>query len=340
MGSVKDLKVIEAPKQDQLGIGRFLFSDRYSVFDWGEMPDHIPHKGEALCLMTTYFFEKLEQIGIKTHFRGLVENGKIKALNELNGPSNEMEVSLVRVIPPKYENGKYNYSDYANLSNYLVPLEVIYRNTLPEHSSFRKRAEKGEVDITEYGFLELPGFADILDKPVLDVSTKLEATDRYISWEEARQIAGLTSEELEESKRLLLKVNQIISEEVEKAGLQNLDGKIELAFDTQRDFMVIDSIGTPDECRFEYDGFSISKEVIRKYYRKSNWFNAVAKAKEEAGPKWQEEVPGSPEKLPEDILNLVSQLYMTCANEITGQDWFKGVLSFQEIRKELESIVP
>ena len=26
----------------------FAYSNRYSVFDWGEMPDHIPHKGECL----------------------------------------------------------------------------------------------------------------------------------------------------------------------------------------------------------------------------------------------------------------------------------------------------
>ena len=50
MGSVKDLEVIKQPTQEAMGIGRFHFSDRYSVFDWGEMPDHIGAKGAALCL--------------------------------------------------------------------------------------------------------------------------------------------------------------------------------------------------------------------------------------------------------------------------------------------------
>ena len=59
------------------GTGRFLFSDRYSVFDWGEMPDHIDGKGAALCLMGAYCFEQLEKKGVKTHYHGLVdENGK------------------------------------------------------------------------------------------------------------------------------------------------------------------------------------------------------------------------------------------------------------------------
>ena len=51
MGSVKDLTVINAPSETQAGLGRFAFSDRYSVFDWGEMPDHIDGKGAALCVI-------------------------------------------------------------------------------------------------------------------------------------------------------------------------------------------------------------------------------------------------------------------------------------------------
>ena len=47
MGSVKDLEVTEKPAQNAMGVGRFHFSDRYSVFDWGEMPDRINGKGAA-----------------------------------------------------------------------------------------------------------------------------------------------------------------------------------------------------------------------------------------------------------------------------------------------------
>jgi len=54
MGSVKDLEIVKKPTKDEMGVGRFHFSDRYSVFDWGEMPDHIPSKGAALCLMGAY----------------------------------------------------------------------------------------------------------------------------------------------------------------------------------------------------------------------------------------------------------------------------------------------
>ena len=78
LGSVKDLEVIQKPTQDAMGVGRFHFSDRYSVFDWGEMPDHIEGKGEALCLMGAYCFEQIEALGVKTHYKGLVDkDGKV-----------------------------------------------------------------------------------------------------------------------------------------------------------------------------------------------------------------------------------------------------------------------
>ena len=39
----------------------FEFSDDYSVFDWGKMPDTIDNKGRALALIGAFFFEKLHE---------------------------------------------------------------------------------------------------------------------------------------------------------------------------------------------------------------------------------------------------------------------------------------
>ena len=59
MGSVKDISILEKASADSFGKARFSFSNRYSVFDWGEMPDHLEHKGESIALLSAYFFEKL-----------------------------------------------------------------------------------------------------------------------------------------------------------------------------------------------------------------------------------------------------------------------------------------
>src|SRR3990170_4535282 len=269
MGSVKDLEVIQKPTRDAMGTGRFHFSDRYSVFDWGEMPDHIEGKGEALCLMGAYCFEWLEDKGVETHYRGLIDkNGKVITFEEIEAPTSIMEVNLVNVYKPetRVAHGKieYNYSLFTpNLKNCLIPLEIIYRNGLPEGSSVFKRLEQGKVTYPELGLDHYPKPGDRFPKPIFDVSTKLEKTDRYVSWEEAAKIASLTSIEVAAIKVVLAKVNETINEIAAKAGLVNEDGKIELSFDSQRRLMVIDVIGTLDECRFTLDGFHVSKEIAR-----------------------------------------------------------------------------
>ncbi|RME65554.1 MAG: phosphoribosylaminoimidazolesuccinocarboxamide synthase, partial [Nitrospirae bacterium] len=100
MGSVKDLQIISPPSEREPGVGRFVFSDRYSVFDWGEMPDHIPHKGSALAIIGAYFFEKIESLGIMTHYIAMIENSSRRRLSNLTKASNTMEVQLLRVIKP------------------------------------------------------------------------------------------------------------------------------------------------------------------------------------------------------------------------------------------------
>ena len=133
MGSVKDLEILKKPTQTKTGLGRFIFSDRYSVFDWGEMPDHIDNKGKSLCISAAYFFEKLEKMGIETHYVGLVENEKPKKLDDLKDLSDTMEVKLVRVLKPLQKNNAYDYSIYKKAqNNLLIPLEIIYRNSLPK----------------------------------------------------------------------------------------------------------------------------------------------------------------------------------------------------------------
>ena len=72
MTSVKEFRVAEAATSARLGRGAFVFTDDYSVFDWGKMPDEIPQKGRSLCAMGAANFEALEAEGIPTHYRGVV----------------------------------------------------------------------------------------------------------------------------------------------------------------------------------------------------------------------------------------------------------------------------
>ena len=332
MGSVKDLEIVEKPTKNTMGVGRFHFSDRYSVFDWGEMPDHIEEKGSALCLMGAYCFERLEEKGIKTHYRGLVtQDGKLVTFEELEQPTNIMEFNLVNVFRPKTykENGKlrYDYSVFTpNLKNYLIPLEIMYRNGLPEGSSIFRRVEQGLITIEDLGLDHYPRPGERLSKPIFDVSTKLEEKDRYVTWEEAQKIAGLTYEEVEEVKALFLKVDEMITRIASKAGLDNEDGKIELAFDPERSLMVVDVVGTLDECRFTYDGLHVSKEIARQFYRKTDWFSEVEEVKKRAETEgvqdWRKLCKANPPKLDPVLKTIISELYKAAANELTKHKMF------------------
>jgi phosphoribosylaminoimidazole-succinocarboxamide synthase len=344
MGSVKDIEIVKKPTRDVMGIGRFHFSDRYSVFDWGEMPDHIEGKGEALCLMGAYCFERLEKKGVKTHYRGLIDKNKVVTSEELKQPTNIMEISLVNVLKPKtyVENGKleYDYSVFTpSLKNYLIPLEIIYRNGLPEGSSVFKRLEQGLITIKSLGLDHYPKAGEKLKKPIFDVSTKLEEGDRYVSWVEAQKIAGLTDGEVDRVKALLLKVDETITQMAAKAGLENEDGKIELAFDPFRRLMVVDVVGTLDECRFTYDGLHVSKEIARQYYRKTEWYRDVEeakkKAKEEGVEDWKKLVKTKPPKLDQKLEIIISEMYLATANELTKKKMF-AVPKLADIIKEYE----
>jgi phosphoribosylaminoimidazole-succinocarboxamide synthase len=337
MGSVKDLQFIEKPTADKTGLGNFIFSDRYSVFDWGEMPDHIRYKGSALCIIGAYFFEKLESLGIATHFVGLVEEGKAKKLDELKNPVNVMQVKLVRVVKPDLSGGVYDYSIFQQERvNLLIPLEVIYRNTLPAGSSVFRRLKEGTLTLEEMDLKEMPQADAVLENPVLDASTKLEETDRYMNWREAQDIASLSETELGQIRNITMMINDLITQEVAKVDLTNEDGKVEYGFSPQRNLMLLDVLGTPDECRFNYQGMAVSKEVARIYYRKTDWYKEIEEAKQKDRTNWKSLVKNPPPPLPKRFLELIENAYQAFCNEVTDCEWYRGVPALKSILSEMQ----
>ncbi len=255
----------------------FEYSDRYSVFDWGEMPDQILGKGAALNLMGYAFFQYLEkQIGLKHHMLGLVGTGA----------TNLCSVKNVKVVRPQKEGATYNYQPYQQrLVNSLVPLEVIFRLGLAQGNSLSKRFKSDSELVKQFGLTAVRKEGQLLEKPLIDFSTKLEAGDRYVTYAEAQTISGMTSTEF---KKLIAKTTEIalcLKDFHQKMGLELWDGKVEFAFiegDSQdRDFMLVDSIGI-DELRLISEGKSLSKEFLREIYKNSTWYQALNDAKEEA----------------------------------------------------------
>ncbi len=250
-----------------------------------------------------------------------------------------MEIELLRVLKPRVRENTYDYSIYREEgANFLIPLEIIYRNSLPKGSSVFKRLKEGSLRSEDLGLSEMPYPGQVLEKPLLDVSTKLEASDRYLSWESAKEITGLSENEVEELKRITLLINELITKEARRIGLVNEDGKVEFGFDEDRNLMLVDALGTLDECRFTYEGMPVSKEIARIFYRDTSWYEEIEEAKKKDKVGWKKLVENKPPSLPLSLKYSISMLYKASCSEITGRVWFTDVPSVKEILKEIREL--
>jgi len=353
MTSVKEFVIEEAATPERTGRGRFAFTDDYSVFDWGKMPDPIPGKGASLCAMGAANFELLEAEGVPTHYRGVVSgaseapradgdaasnDGEVVPLAEADEPPREMAIDLSRVPDLPHEGRTYDYDAFHDAAgdNYVVPLEIVFRNTVPVGSSLRGRADPSEFGLSG----SWPDEPVDLPEPVVEFSTKFEESDRYLSRAEADRIAGAAS--IDDLETVARTVNRLVTERAADAGLEHEDGKIECIYvdsgasGTPRangdavsgEIRVADVVGTFDENRFSHDGQQVSKEVVRQYHRREQpeWVAAVDGAKERAKETdiadWRELCERDPEPLPEGVIRAMSDLYRGGANAYLGRDLF------------------
>ena len=243
----------------------FEFSDRYSIFDWGEMPDLLPGKGEALALMGDLFFrhlggasawegwqvperypkfwrdsftssplfKELRRGGISHHCFGLVdEAGRLLPPGK---PSKRLAVKAITrpPAPSRVEGGKvvFDYSAYGKRpETCLVPLEVVFRFGAPEGSSFLSRAASTPGYAQGFGFAETPKAGEMFPYPIAEFFTKLEPSDRFLTREEAMQVGGLTPRELDDLVALTLLLALRLKDIFSPLGLELWDGKFEFAF--------------------------------------------------------------------------------------------------------------
>jgi phosphoribosylaminoimidazole-succinocarboxamide synthase len=335
-GSVKDLY-----KKDNHII--FKYSNRYSIFDWGKMPDEIPQKGEALASMAASFFEFLKQKGFSSHF--------IKATSQ-----DSIEVQSVVVHRPQWVSDHYDYSFYKTQpTDCLVPLEVIFRKHLGQGNSLQARLENNPSYLEDLGLKEKPTSTTSFKPVLVEFSTKLETTDRFLTRKDIAAMNVLSESELQGLRQL----TQQVADEIEKLfasfGVKLWDGKFEFAFGEkqiggERTLMLVDSIG-PDELRLTYEGLPLSKEFLRQIYGPSSWSQAVKKAKELASARktqdWKaickEELHEMPMPLSAVAIQVSALLYKALANELaraTGRELpFSADCSIVQWHKEAQKVL-
>ncbi|UPV75152.1 phosphoribosylaminoimidazolesuccinocarboxamide synthase [Halorussus limi] len=326
MTSVKEFRVEREPTATTLGRGSFVFTDDYSVFDWGKMPDEIPDKGASLCSMGAFNFETLEDEGVPTHYRGVVDpdTGEVVPLAEADDPPTEMAIDLTQVPDLPHEGRDYDYDAYHEAAggNFLIPLEVVFRNSVPVGSSLRRRTDPADHGLD---FAEWPEGVVQLEEPIVEFSTKYEEGDRYLSRREADRIAGLA--DVAELESVAREVNRVVTERAAEAELVHEDGKIECCY-FDGEVRVADVVGTFDENRFAFHGQQVSKEFVRQYHKRtqSEWVEAVEAAKREAKERgvadWKSLCEESPEPLDADVVEAARDLYAAGTNAYVGRELF------------------
>jgi phosphoribosylaminoimidazole-succinocarboxamide synthase len=95
-GSVKDLKgpLRASVGGEEIPAVVFEYTDAYSVFDWGRMPDALERKGEALAVLAADWFEKLERPDTWKEFSRSPEALGLRKGNRFGAAFNELGEEL------------------------------------------------------------------------------------------------------------------------------------------------------------------------------------------------------------------------------------------------------
>lgn len=366
----------------------FEYSDAYSVFDWGRMPDLLPGKGHALAVMAADLFEKLgngstwtefsktpealalrkanrfgsafneigevlKVSGLKTHYlgvpAGVTGDAEIKAipLSDFGKPTPTLLVKQVSSVKPEFCSilGRMVPDYLATRSSpppRLIPLEVVFRFSLPPGSSLLDRVAKHPDYLATIGYGDLPIQPGVKwDFPVLELFTKLETTDRVVPLPEALAISGVSAAQLQEVLLKTAWVGGYLKAICQRRGLELADGKLEWAIDADGSILLVDAIG-PDELRILKDGVQLSKEFLRTFYRHTPWYQALEQAKQQAKKQgvaeWKKLLSAGPPHLPENYMAVAAQLYKVLTHEITGRRWFSDAWSLDQVVSELKKL--
>ena len=295
----------------------FEFTDDYSVFDWGKMPDKIPNKGEALALLTASIYKRLEDPAEWQRFaKGfnsvpacLQERGLLTHLKGFDQGRNLLVQKINIHRPQKMtEKGREYYIYPQKLKPpYLIPLEVVFRFEVGAGSSLTKRHPEYKS-------------GHRFHSPYVEMFTKLEEKDRPLSEEEAMKLSGLADEKYQEVRNKTALVAEILKFWFGEKNIILIDGKLEWGQTENGEIMLVDGIG-PDEMRLEQNQVQLSKEVLREFYRKTAWFEQLEHAKDHNITNWKSQI-SEPPPLPAQLKSLVSEMYQALVDEMMGSHHF------------------
>ncbi|WP_222565791.1 phosphoribosylaminoimidazolesuccinocarboxamide synthase [Novilysobacter antarcticus] len=228
-------------------------TDRLSAFDV-VLPDPIPGKGEMLCQISNFWFEKTEHI----------------ARNHLTG------IDVASVLPDGVDPSLYVRRSVVAKRLKPVPIECIARGYVIG-SGWKDYQRTGRIS-----GIELPDGlrqAEKLAKPIFTPSTKAAAGehDENIDFDTAVRLCGA---ELAEAVRdATLRLYRFAADFAAERGILLADTKFEFGTDADGHLYVMDEMLTPDSSRYwpadEYQVGSsppsYDKQIVRDYLETLDW---------------------------------------------------------------------
>jgi phosphoribosylaminoimidazole-succinocarboxamide synthase len=278
-GKVRDTYIID----DMLLL---IASDRVSAFDV-VLPGGIPDKGNVLCQMSAFWFDKTRHI-IPNHVVKTIDS--IETLRSISGKTNL----------PDYLAGRSMIVKKAE----RIPVEAVVRGYI-SGSAWAEYKESGTVS----GIRQPEGLqmSQQLHEPMFTPTTKADSGhDLPLTNNELVDLVGKeTAHLLADTSLTIYSYGQKYAQE---RGIIIADTKFEFGF-IDGEFSLIDEVLTPDSSRFWYaDQYipgrsqpSLDKQPIRDWLEDSGW------SKEPPAP-----------MLPEQVIKESSERYKMAYYKLVG----------------------
>jgi phosphoribosylaminoimidazole-succinocarboxamide synthase len=228
-------------------------SDRLSAFDV-VLPDPIPGKGEILCQMSNFWFDKTAHLL----------------------PNHLSATALASVLPAGTDIAMYAKRSVVAKKLKGLPVEAIARGYLIG-SGWKDYQRSGAV----CGIALPIGLrqAEILPEPIFTPSTKAAVGDHDENIGFDRVVELIGAELAEEVRAATLKIYRYAASYAAEHGILIADTKLEFGLDENNRLIVMDEMLTPDSSRFwpadEYrvgiSPPSYDKQFVRDYLETLDW---------------------------------------------------------------------
>jgi phosphoribosylaminoimidazole-succinocarboxamide synthase len=228
-------------------------TDRLSAFDV-VLPDPIPGKGEMLCQISNFWFDRTEHL-VPNHLTG---------------------IDVASVLPPGIDATLYAKRAVVTKKLKPVPVEAIARGYLIG-SGWKDYQRTGRVS----GITLPDGLrqAEQLPQPIVTPSTKAAVGDHDENIDFDTMVRAIGAELAEQVRDATLRLYAFARDYAAQRGIILADTKFEFGTDADGRLYVMDEMLTPDSSRYwpadEYrvgtSPPSFDKQFVRDYLETLDW---------------------------------------------------------------------